>query len=179
MKKILTLGVVFAFASFGLQSCDEWEDESYHSSGTGPGEEETGIVGVWKLTSLEIGEPFDFNGDGSASTDLMAETDCYQDEFINFNADFTGLGISNSYAEVNIEDEVFSVECIEESDETSFVWLQEQNTIAMNLGDDTITATLNGNKLTYMIPEGFMVTNPEGDEVEILQNITFIYTKEE
>ena len=99
-----------------------------------------------------------------------------------FNEDFTGSIISNDYAaiEVNIEvggnDEVsYAFECEEDSDESSIVWTQEENTVLITLEEEIFEATLSGDKLIFTIEEGFYIS---GADEEML-NITFTYTKQE
>lgn len=164
-------------AGLGLNSCEPWEDETYHES-TPPEEEEVILPGIWKLTELNLEEPFDFNGDGTSSTSLMTESNCYQNELMAFLPDFSGIATSNSYANITIEGETFTVECIEEVEETSFNWAQTGNTVTVTIDGVNFTATQTGNTLTYVIPEGFFTSDGEEGGVEILQDMTFVYTKQ-
>lgn len=170
MRKII-YALAVGFVGLGLNSCDAWEDESYHESSS------VILPGVWKLTELNLETPYDFNGDGTSNTNLMVETNCYQNELMSFLPNNNGIISSTSYAFVSIDGENFSVECIEETEDTSFEWSQEENNVSILIGEATMVGTLNGNKLTYVIPEGFYASNEEGS-VEILQDITFVYTKQ-
>src|SRR5690625_20041 len=184
MRKLMVLGLTVVFSSFFIQSCDLWEDETYHPTDPSGGgnEDYVEVIGTWKVTSLEFDEPFDINGDGEANKDLLIETGCYQNELMVFNEDFTGSIISNDYAaiEVNVEvggnDEVsYAFECEEDSDESSIVWTQEENTVLITLEEEIFEATLSGDKLIFTIEEGFYIS---GADEEML-NITFTYTKQE
>jgi len=176
MKKI-AFGLLVFMISFGIYSCDPWEDHSYHEN-TPSDEEEVIIPGIWKLTELNLEEAYDFNGDGTSSTSLMAETNCYQNELMTFLPDLSGIVTSNSYAEVTIEGDIFTVECIEEMEETPFTWAQTGNTVTITVDDINLTATQTGDTLTYIVPEGFYSSDGEEGGVEILQDLTFIYTKQ-
>lgn len=175
MKKIV-LGLAVLLSGFSLTSCEPWEDDS-NNPDTTPTEEIT-LEGTWKLTALNLEEAYDFNGDGTSSTSLMSETNCYQNELMEFMTDYTGIATSNSYANVSIDGETFSVECIEEVEETTFVWNQTGNSVTLNVGGANIVATKTDNKLTYVIPEGFYASDMGEGGVEILQDITFVYTKQ-
>lgn len=177
MKKLLQFGAYAIAGALLFTSCEAWEDESYHPGGNN-GEEVT-IPGEWKLTELNLEEPFDFNQDGTANINLMTETNCYQNEIMTFLPNNTGIGTSNSYAMITVDSENFTVECIEETEETPFTWSQNATNFTIVMDSQTHTATLDGNKLTFTIPEGFM-TGPNGEGgFEILQDLTFIFTKQQ
>lgn len=171
MKNKLIFAFTIIIASLGLNSCEAWEDESYHPGGDS--DEEVIIPGNWKLTELNLEEPFDFNQDGTASINLMTETNCYQNELMSFLPNNTGISTSNSYANITVDDENFTVECIEETEETPFTWSQTETSFSIVVDGNTLPAILAGNKITFTIPEGFMAGS-----VETLQDITFIYTKQ-
>ena len=172
MKKIafaLTL-----LSAFCLISCDPWEDDSYHD-GTTPGEE-VEVPGNWKLMSITLEEAIDLNGDGTASNDLMVETNCYQNELLAFNEDFTGVATSNSYADITIANETYTIDCVQEVEETPFTWAQTQNTVTFTMDTGSFNATLVENTLSFLIPEGFSVSDEEGN-VTVSQNIVMVYQK--
>ncbi len=174
MKKTFIFSLSILFSCFVLNSCDPWEDDSYHES-TGAVE----LTGTWKLTTLNLTIPYDFNGDGTENTDLMVETNCYQNELMDFADDGTGISTSNSYADITIEGENFTTECIEETEETPFTWIQDQNNITITVDGQTLNAIFIGNTLAFTIPEGFFASDGEEGGVEILQDIIFTYTKVE
>lgn len=175
MKKFLGLSVILLTSSLLLNSCEAWEDESYHPEGT---DDEVELTGTWKLTELKLENAYDFNGDGTANADLLVETGCYQNELLEFNLDNTGISTSNSYANIIIDGETFSVECIEETEETAFEWEQVQDTVTITIDGQDLPAVLAGNKLKFTVPDGFYAGSGEGDE-EITEDFMFTYTKEE
>ncbi|NLN33456.1 MAG: hypothetical protein GX159_07660 [Flavobacteriaceae bacterium] len=174
MKKFVWGALILS--GMALMSCEPWEDETYHDIDL-PVEEESSIPGTWKLTDLRLEEAYDFNGDGNSSNSLMSETGCYQNELMEFAADFSGIATSNSYAHFFIDNESFSFECIEEFEETTFSWNQTGNSVNITVDGVPLVATLSGNTLTYIIPEGFFVGDDEGG-VQLLQDMTFVYTKQ-
>lgn len=171
MGNKLILAFTIIISSLSLNSCEAWEDESYHPGGEHG--EDVIVPGNWKLTELNLEEPFDFNQDGTVNTNLMTETNCYQNELMSFLPNNTGISTSNSYANITVDGENFTVECVEETEETPFTWSQTQNAFSIVVDGQTLPATLVGNKITFTIPEGFMTGG-----MEVLQDITFIYTKQ-
>lgn len=173
MKKSIILGLALISGSFLLNSCDTWEDDTYH--------EETGLTqltGTWKLTSLTIAEAYDINGDGNATTDFMAETNCYQNELMAFSPNQTGIITSNSYANLTLTDTVITSECIEEVDITPITWVQNTNTITITSEGESYNASLNENTLTFTITNGFMVMEEDENGETIEKDLIFVYTKQ-
>lgn len=173
MRKFIGLASLVIIGSFTLNSCDPWEDETYH----GP-ENEIEVSGTWKLTALQLTEAVDFNGDGTASTDLMAETNCYQNELIVFNADFTGKGISNSYAEIEIVDPTYTVNCVQEVEESPMTWEQPNASLVKITAEGVVVeAALSGDQLQYTIANVPLASSADG-QTQITQNLIYTYTKQ-
>lgn len=96
MKKNLFTLLVVAVLTFSCSS-DDGDDSGNNS-----------IVGTWDAIELDVGESFDWNGDGTSSSNLMDEIECFaatatftaEGDFssatteINFNADETGFTYS-------------------------------------------------------------------------------------
>ncbi|WP_026754062.1 lipocalin family protein [Sediminibacter sp. Hel_I_10] len=144
-------------------------------------------VGIWKLTAINLETPFDLNMDGTASTNFMAETDCYQNETILFNADGTGSFNYTSYAEIGIElnmdtneDPIYTVECIDEIEFDTFNWVQNGNQITNpDDNDPDSSLTISGSQIILLLPGGFYASSPDDDSsVEVTSDITYIYTKQ-
>jgi len=50
------------------------------------------VVGVWKITAYTSSAPYDWNGDGSAETNIFNNwTTCEKDNLYQFNGDKTGI----------------------------------------------------------------------------------------
>lgn len=173
MKKSLFLGLALLSGSLIMNSCDPWEDDSYH--------EETGIIqlaGTWKLTAMIIAEPYDINGDGNATTDFLTETACYQNEIMAFSPNQTGVNTSNSYALLSLTEDEITSECFEEVETTPFTWVQNTNTVTVTMDGDSFNATLAENTLTFTIVNGFMVMEEDENGETIEKDLTFVYTKQ-
>lgn len=143
------------------------------------------IVGSWKMVSIEVVTPIDLNGDGIAGTDLMEESNCYQNERLIFGLDNTGVNLSTSYLEltVNIDfptDAEVESECIQESENTNFSYLYDEGmiTITDEFGD-IMTGSVNPNKeMIFVIPNG-QVYFDEDFEVVLTENLTITFVKED
>ncbi|WP_353778677.1 hypothetical protein [Winogradskyella sp. 3972H.M.0a.05] len=151
----------------------------------GNGQTEVDIVGTWQLTAWIGEEPIDLNNDGTENIDFLQEMDCYNNEFLEFNADGTGVSTNNSYADILIEGEIgdnntveFSVDCIIEFEESSFTWEEQNGNYVLTVNGDALNATKDGNELSIFIESGFVVVDSEDLTVTITQDLTFVYTKQ-
>lgn len=145
----------------------------------------TELVGTWKLTDWNGEEPIDLNNDGTESVNFLDEIDCYNNETLVFNNDNTGVAMSTSYADFDIFLEVgstdtfdFSYDCVDEIENTDITWMQSGNIVSITDPFSTSDWTLNGNTLSITIPEGFTVINADDANVSVIQDLTFIYTKQ-
>ena len=148
--------------------------------------EPTTVVGDWLLTAWNVEEGQDLNNDGQASNNLLDEMDCYTNNTLVLNADNTGVVTNTSYAEFDIEIEVgttdsydFTVNCIEELETINVFWSQNGNVVAIT--DPTSGVSdwiLDGDTLSITIPEGFTVINTEDTTISVIQDLTFVYTRQ-
>jgi len=175
MKKLFIIAGLLSLAA-----CSN--DEGLFDPNAG-GENPSGIEGTWKLTSMTVETPVDIDGDGESGTDLMVETNCYQNETLVFNADLTGQQFSTSYLSLSIEgsfpdDVTFTTECVEEEETTDFAWLQNENQITLMLAEmEPQNATLEGDTLTITIPNGQIYMDDEFNVV-LEEDLTMVYTKQ-
>ncbi len=147
---------------------------------------ETVMEGTWLLTAWNaVNEPVDINNDGTASTNLLDEMDCYTNETLVFNANGTGTNNSTSYADFAFDIVVgttnefnYTVDCIEEIETTNITWSQNGNTVTIGDEFGDFDWTLNGNQLSILVPEGFIAFNSEDVEVSTSQDLMFVYTKQ-
>ncbi|SMC52427.1 hypothetical protein [Moheibacter sediminis] len=140
------------------------------------------LEGSWKLTSMLVETPVDINGDGISGTDFMIESECYQNETAVFSANLTGQTQSTSYLEIAVsgsfpDDVTFTTECVLENETTDFTWLQNENTVTVITETGTMTGTLTGNVLTFVIPNG-QIYMDENFEVVLMEDLTMVYTKQ-
>ena len=142
------------------------------------------VPGTWKLTAWIGEEPTDLNNDGVASANFLDEMDCYTNETIVFNADFTAVAMSTSYASFEFEIEVgttdefdYTVDCIQENENTDATWSQDGNIVSVTSMGTTFDYTLDGNQLSILVPEGFLAFNADFTATTS-QDLIFVYTKQ-
>lgn len=137
--------------------------------------------GQWLVSSLLVESSFDFDGDGTASRDLFAETSCYDGNYIEFfetgnvtiDIDFTYIFVDNN----NEQD----FECQNGFGLTSS-WMQNGNTITVENDDEQgdIVGTISGNTLTVTIPNGFEIETYDAinnQVIEVYEDFTIVFTK--
>lgn len=174
MKKLFIIAGILS-----LSACSN--DEGLFDPNAGGND--VGLQGNWKLTSMLVETPVDINEDGTLGTDLMVESGCYQNETMVFNANLTGQNLSTSHLLFSVtgsfpEDVTLTTECIQENETTNFTWLQNENTVTVTTADSGImTGTLTGNVLTFVIPDG-QIYMDENLEVVLIEDLTFVYTKQ-
>lgn len=161
MKKILTL----ATAAILIMSCGNDDDAASNSS----------VNGTWKLTAFETEEAVDLNDDGTSSTDLIAESGCYNNSNIVFNDNNTA---TFSMQELHIEIDLvvgtentyeYTINCDPGIAEVA-TYTVSGNTVnvTFDYGDgdtETIAFVRSGNTLTITIPEIVYVPEENGGEV--------------
>jgi hypothetical protein len=172
MKKVFSL-VLFAVV---FASCSSDDDNN----------NTVAIEGTWKMTAFKSQNAYDLNGDGVISNDIMAQTNCYQNETLVFNTDGTGANFSTSFADITLEvvagtaDEYeYSVECVAENTTTAFVWTQNGESVTFTNSGVTFSGAQDGNKLTFAISNGFEIEVEQGGGVATTtENLTLEYTKQ-
>ena len=176
MKKlILSLLVVSALA---LSSCSKDDNNNNNST--------VSLEGTWKLTAWNSTTAYDINNDGTANLNILQELNCYNNETVLFSANNVGIATTTSYADIEVEITVgttdeytFTIDCIDETEVFPFTWSLSGNTITLNAGTaDESVAIMSGNTFSFVVQEGLVVINSENFEVEINQDLTFVYTKQ-
>ena len=176
MKKLFTL----IAAAILTMSCGSDDDAQTNAS----------VNGTWKLTAFELEEAVDFNDDGTASTDLIAETGCYNNSTIVFN-DNNGIA-TFSIQELDIEINLvvgtentyeYTINCDPAMAEVATYTVNGNNvTVTFDYGDGETEDTVfvrSGNTLTVTIPE--IVYVPEensGDVSYTFLGATLQFTKQ-
>jgi hypothetical protein len=148
------------------------------------------LEGTWKLTAWEVGETFDLNNDGELSTNILDEMDCYDNETIVFG-DGVATYMSRSYADIEVEfgeegsNPVYTVECEDEFENSPAAYVRNGNSVTITetyeedgeIYEDTLVATISGNTLSFVIPEGFVIFGDDF-EVEVEQDLVLVFTKQ-
>ena len=147
-------------------------------------EKETTIEGTWKLTAWKSANAYDFNGDGQASTNLLNELNCYDNELIIFNANGSGIIKSNSYAEVTATlvtgsetSYTYTIDCVETQDNSFFTWSRNGNTISLTENDETDSFNLDNNNFSFLVKD-YRVANNQNHQPVVIEDLIFVYTKQ-
>ncbi|WP_178988932.1 lipocalin family protein [Winogradskyella schleiferi] len=181
MKKFI-LGL-FVLTSLSLTTACSSDDDDNTSSN---------IEGAWKLTAWNVsGSSYDLNNDGTASTNLLEEMNCYNNETIVFNnnvATYMTTSYADIYAELvagSTSDYVYTIECQDEVSNSPASYSVNGNTVTITTTyeeDGTIyevilLATLNGNTLSFVLEEGLYIEENVGFDVIVEQDLTLVFTK--
>jgi len=155
-------------------------------SNTGGGGTNAGVPGTWLLTAWNAaGDPIDLNNDGTPSTNLLDEMNCYTNETLVFNPDNSGTINSTSFADFGFDIVVgttnqfnYTIDCIQENDTTNMTWSQTGNTVTISDSGQSSDWTLNGNQLSIFVPQGFVAFSSTDVTVTTTRDLTFVYTKQ-
>lgn len=142
MKKI----AVLIFAACTAHSCSDDDDNN------------VSLTGTWKLTSATLSEPVDFNNDGTASTDFMAETGCLDNSTITFTDDVASAIVNVQTLNIRQQnDGTYIVECREA--ETGYAPFTEEEHVVTLTSDifyapftkvsNRLTTSLNGTTTVF------------------------------
>lgn len=176
MKKFLTI----AAAAIMMISCGDDDSES-----TG-----TSVNGTWKLTAFELDQDVDFNEDGTSSSDLIAESGCYDNSNIVFNN--SNVATFN-FQELDIELDLvigtentyeYTIDCLPSTPEVAAYTVSGNNVnVTFDYGDgetDTMVLVKSGNTMSVTIPE-FTYVPEEGNDGEVSYTFvgaTLVFTKQ-
>ncbi|AXG73349.1 hypothetical protein DVK85_03520 [Flavobacterium arcticum] len=122
----------------------------------------TSVEGTWILTSFELNQQLDINGDDIASTDMIAESGCFGNSTITFNNDDTA---TVNFEEIDVEIEPIedtdeydiTVECLgSTAQETLYTVSGNTTSLTFEYEDgttETLDFTISGNTLTVTVPQ--------------------------
>ena len=140
------------------------------------------LVGKWKVTSLKIESAFDFNNDGTASTDLLNEVPCYDNDFLLFSED-GAVNVVNAFAQISAEvtsPTVFKhvYKCLTGVNRNT-TWTRDGNTITIENGSNDLSGIISGNKITVNLQDFFALQKYDGTEKKtIKEDLILVYTKQ-
>ncbi len=153
-------------------SCSDDDDSSSNS---------TNHAGTYFLTAFTIAEPQDLNGDGTSSSNILNETDCFEGGFIQLNSDNTFTASSEGMDITLTNEGVEVVECYDDGN-FSGTWSASGNQITMTYSSDgdmyTDTFNISNNSITYTVEDGEVVGMSGGNPVYITTDISIVYTKQ-
>lgn len=175
MKRFLLLFTIISC----LVSCSSDDDGA-----ADPGDS---LTGTWKLTAWNTQTAFDINNDGTASTNILDEINCLDNETITFNINNTAV-VNNTSAldiEVFVDPDssngfVFEVDCESISDIINLSWDKNGNQVILleeGFEDEPIVANLDGTTLTIIINDALEVYGSDFD-VEFTEDFVIVYTKQ-
>lgn len=148
MKKIIAIAAV---ALLGFSCSDDNSNELV-----------TSVEGTWTLTSFELNQALDINGDGTASTDMIAESGCFGNSTITFNNDdtatvnFEEIDVTLDPIEGTNEYDI-TVECLgSTAQETLYTVSGNTTSLTFEYEDgntETLDFVMSGNTLTVTVPQ--------------------------
>lgn len=169
-KLLLNLCIACALVNFTSCSSDDMQDSDNSS-----------ITGVWTLTAWNIDEGFDFNNDGTVSTNLLSEIDCSQNETLFFEKNGT-VSLNTTFnpdidiALLNEENNEynFNVTCDNEGIISLATSYTVNDSIVM-IGETE--AQFDGNQITLVSEDRIKIYNEDFTEVVETRDLTLVYFK--
>jgi hypothetical protein len=148
--------------------------------GTGGGVTPTTIVGTYILTAFNTSVPTDLNGDGTTSTNQMAETTCLNNSLFVLNSDNTFTSNSKGI-DIDLTTTPNVLTCFTDPDTTG-TWTLVGNILKTTYVEGGVTYndefTVVGNTLVYTVNNGEVVGTASGIPVYLTSDITIIYSKQ-
>ena len=140
----------------------------------------TSVVGTYKLTAFNTSVPTDLSGDGTASTNQMAETTCFNNSLFILNANGTFTANSKGI-DIDLTSTPNTLTCSVDPDVTG-TWVLNGNILKTTYVDSGVTIidefTVIGNTLVITANDGEVVGTANGNPVFLTADITVIYTKQ-
>jgi hypothetical protein len=162
------ISVLLTITLFSISSCNV---EPLDSDLFGNIINTTSVAGTYTMTSFNTGIPTDLNNDGSASTNQMLETNCFNGSTITINTDGTfratskGVDISNSNA----------LQCFSDPDYTG-TWTLNATVLKLTYVDTGVVInelfSVSGNTLLYSVPQG-QIVGTTATNVPVFLNSSF------
>ena len=145
-------------------------------------DDQSSLIGVWKLTSWTINTAIDLDNDGIASTEFSPG--CLIDSDLTFMDDSNGTifySSSVSYS-TRMEDGnmVFMTACTTDSERVPSLmsYTSSDSEIIINKDGVEFVLALNGNTLSMLVPNDFIAKDNETSETTVSQDVTYIYTRQ-
>lgn len=115
------------------------QEDSLKASNLTTSIDKNSLIGDWKVTSMEADTLVDLNGDGNWNTNILAETDCFQNMGVVFNADGT-TSTTNAKLDFTLGASGDEFGCTAERTDYG-TWDVENDELVMNLDIDGMTYT--------------------------------------
>jgi hypothetical protein len=190
MKKALIFkSIIVLFSIASLISCetepiDPAIDLNNFINGTSPNNPNTpnpnSILGTYIMTVFNTSVPTDLNGDGTASTNQMNETACFNNNILSLNNN-NAFTTTSKGLDIEIVGANSVLTCFTDPS-INGTWAQFGTNIIFTYVDSGVTVSdtfvLNGNTLTYTLNGGEIVGLSGGNPVYLTSNISVVYTKQ-
>ncbi|MEO0036972.1 MAG: hypothetical protein RIQ59_183 [Bacteroidota bacterium] len=142
---------------------------------------QTTIAGTYLLTAFNTSVPTDLNNDGTASSNQLSETSCYNNMLLTLNADHSFIANSKG-VDIVSNGTTETMSCFTDPDETG-AWSLVGNTLTLTvLGNPTTTETytVSGNTISATAQNGQVVGYDALTHAPayLTCNITIVYTKQ-
>lgn len=175
MKKFY-LFVAMATLAIGFNSCSDDDIAPLNPN------QNSSLVGDWVLTSLVSDVALDLDLDAAADTEIMNETDCFDDMQITFNADDT---FSSTVTEIKFEGvNQDMLTCTDSVQTGTFSFNGSVLTITLNVAGGTVTEdqtiNLQTNTLQITVTSADVAqffSNPGNNPAANVNQLIFTYTK--
>ena len=142
----------------------------------------TSVAGTYLLTAFNSSVPTDLNNDGTASTNQLNETTCFDNMLLTLNANNTFTANSKGI-EIVFNGTVDEISCFADPNYTG-TWALNGTILSLTYTDTgveyTDNYTVTGNILTATISGGEIVgtETTTGAPVYLTSNLTIIFTKQ-
>ena len=165
MKKLAFI----AIAAVAFASCSD--DDSNDNNAAA-------LAGEWKLTAATMGEAYDINNDGVASTNLMTQTSCFNNSALVLTA--TGQAVV-ALEDMNVGFSTgpstnFTIDCVSPDVLTGTFSINDNRVIISN-GVDGYEFTRNGNTMTLHFDGYYGVPGQSGSPI-YFTDADFVFTKQ-
>ena len=145
------------------------------------------VTGNWKLIAMNSNVGRDLDNDGEVTNNYFEEFNCYTNESIDFNADGTGTLYYRSYAVIEIasldgtpDNIQYSIECIEQSIDTQFTWVQiglNSIVVTLNTEGTVLNFFRNADHIFLRRRGDFVATSLDSNVDSIVQDLIYEYTR--
>ena len=174
MKKLnlLFLSILFLFTS-----CSKDDVNNEH------------LIGTWKLSAINLTTPLDINGDGLTSLNIIEEYSIIEASLV-FTNEVKGSINYNSYVSIHSRIEngnlIFMIASSFDSDSGPEQFTYSENNNEININQDitfnhvnnSTTLVLEEDILSMYVKRGFVVTDIDTFEESVVQDVTYIFSKD-
>src|SRR5690606_14981988 len=141
----------------------------------------TNPEGMYVMTAFTVSEPQDLNNDGTASPDIMDETECFENSFVQINSDNT-FTASGEGMEINLDENFEAAVACSDEGSYSGTWTMSGNNITMQYTMDgeevSETFKVTDSTIKFNMDNGTTVGMVDGEPVILVTDIEIVYTKQ-